>query len=68
MEQTANNPLLGGMHKRRIKMEDGRYLVFYTFDADGNKPPDTASSTTQDAARVAETTEVKPEATEEKRV
>ncbi|MGH9903526.1 MAG: hypothetical protein ACRD68_17100 [Pyrinomonadaceae bacterium] len=24
----------GGMTKRRVTLEDGRYLIFYTFDAD----------------------------------
>jgi hypothetical protein len=66
MEQTANNPLLEGIHKRRIRMEDGRYLVFFTFDADGNKTLYTQASAWQ--AHDAQPTDVKPEATEERRV
>ena len=27
------------MHKRRIKLEDGRYLIFYTFDEPAPEPP-----------------------------
>ena len=27
-----------GMHRRRITLSDGRYLIFYTFD-DGNAQP-----------------------------
>ncbi len=68
MEQTANNSLLEGVRKRRIKMEDGRYLVFYTFDADGNKTPDIATSASRGKIQEVKATDVKPEATEEKRV
>lgn len=28
----------GEMHKRPIKMSDGRYLIFYTFDATADAP------------------------------
>lgn len=30
------------MHKRRIKLEDGRYLIFYTFDEPAPEPPENA--------------------------
>jgi hypothetical protein len=57
------------MQRRQITLEDGRYLIFYTFDEETT----TASSSTQSAgdesssARRAEP-EAEPQATEEKRV
>lgn len=54
-----------GMHRRRVALADGRYLIFYTFD----EPP--ASSNEGDATtdnRSRREPEAKPEAEEERRV
>ena len=45
------------MHRRRIHLRDGRYLIFYTFDEANNPSPDTgrsdvaAASPVEDGAR-----------------
>jgi hypothetical protein len=31
---------LGTMHRRRVVLSDGRYLIFYTFDDATTPPPD----------------------------
>jgi hypothetical protein len=58
------------MQRRQITLEDGRYLIFYTFDDES-----TAASLTSEEAARAETSAarreepaVEPQATEEKRV
>lgn len=54
-----------GMHRRRIKLSDGRYLLFYTFD-------DLPAPRMETQAAVEETSkpepEPQPEAEEERRV
>ncbi|HLL71727.1 MAG TPA: hypothetical protein VK363_09860 [Pyrinomonadaceae bacterium] len=59
------------MQQRQITLEDGRYLVFYTFDEE------TAASSNSDAgatgaedssAQRADEPEAEPQATEERRV
>jgi len=44
------------MHRRRITLEDGRYLIFYTFDGAEAPPPsdENVSSQQPDAVPVAE--------------
>jgi hypothetical protein len=37
-ERTASTPETEPMHRRRIELPDGRYLVFYTFE-DLPQPP-----------------------------
>ncbi|MDQ3686483.1 MAG: hypothetical protein M3430_12915 [Acidobacteriota bacterium] len=46
----------GTMHRRRITLEDGRYLIFYTFDESQTPPPSDAKTSSQqpDAIPVAE--------------
>jgi hypothetical protein len=52
-----------GMHRRRITLSDGRYLIFYTFD-DGKRPrPSDKNSEAQGPEPTAT-----PQAEEEKRV
>jgi hypothetical protein len=52
-----------GMHRRRVKLSDGRYLLFYTFD---DLPAPRAE--TQKAGEEASEREPQPEAEEERRV
>ena len=33
------------MEKRKIRLEDGRYLIFYTFGAESNESPETEAAT-----------------------
>ncbi|HVF87244.1 MAG TPA: hypothetical protein VM866_06630 [Pyrinomonadaceae bacterium] len=44
------------MHQRRITLDDGRYLIFYTFDESQTPPPSDAKISSQqpDAIPVAE--------------
>ena len=44
------------MRRRRITLEDGRYLIFYTFDESGTLPPSDVKTSSQqrDAIPVAE--------------
>ena len=53
-----------GMHRRRITLADGRYLIFYTFDEPTPAPMDVEAESA--AARVEP--EARPEAEEERRV
>jgi hypothetical protein len=36
--QANNSRSAGEMHKRRTTLEDGRYLIFYTFDGEETAP------------------------------
>lgn len=54
-----------GMHRRRITLADGRYLIFYTFDE--SPAPRPQSQVEGDNANRREP-EAKPEAEEERRV
>ena len=42
-EQSTNE----GMHKRRIQLADGRYMIFYTFDTEALAPPYKTQTTTE---------------------
>lgn len=53
-----------GMHQRRITLADGRYLIFYTFDA----LPAPASKTEAAGESRKPEAEAEPEAEEERRV
>jgi hypothetical protein len=53
-----------GMHKRRITLADGRYLIFYTFD-DLPAPPPGTQSADEGASK---SSQPEPEAEEERRV
>ena len=61
------------MQQRRITLEDGRYLIFYTFDGEGAASPpisagsEDAAGDEQSSARRKEP-EAEPQATEERRV
>jgi hypothetical protein len=35
---SSNNNTPVEMHRRRITMPDGRYMIFYTFGDEGEKP------------------------------
>jgi hypothetical protein len=58
------------MQRRKITLEDGRYLIFYTFEEEAASP----SSSVADVARDAESSSrrdepvAEPQATEERRV
>jgi hypothetical protein len=54
-----------GMQKRRITLQDGRYLIFYTFD-DEALPSTSSDKETKERRR--EPADVVPEAEEERRV
>ncbi len=53
-----------GMHRRRITLADGRYLIFYTFDA---LPVSASKAEAADESPKPEP-ELEPEAEEERRV
>ncbi|HEV7902548.1 MAG TPA: hypothetical protein VGO96_01805 [Pyrinomonadaceae bacterium] len=61
------------MQRRQITLEDGRYLIFYTFDEEigaassSSSTSDAAAGTARSPARVEEP-EAEPQATEERRV
>lgn len=56
------------MQRRQITLEDGRYLIFYTFDEEAASPiPPESAGDEQSPARVEEPT-AEPQATEERRV
>jgi hypothetical protein len=59
------------MEKRQIKMQDGRYLIFYTF-ADAPPPPASAAGESRPGAQAngeaQEQSVVVPEAEEERSV
>ncbi|HEX8633605.1 MAG TPA: hypothetical protein VF703_05575 [Pyrinomonadaceae bacterium] len=58
------------MQRRQITLEDGRYLIFYTFDEETNASPESdeeAGARAADSGRRAEP-EAEPQATEERRV
>ena len=57
------------MQRRQITLEDGRYLIFYTFDEE-TTPPSSSTENAGDEQSSAERAEpdVEPQATEEKRV
>jgi hypothetical protein len=55
------------MQKRQIAMQDGRYLIFYTFEDEPPSPPARAEEQ-RDGSDTEEQPRVKPEATEERNV
>ena len=57
------------MHKRQITMQDGRYLIFYTFEDQAVASPLVDAAETRDAGSGAkENPQPEPEATEERSV
>ena len=60
------------MQQRRITLEDGRYLVFYTFDEETAPPSNSDAGATgaqePTATQRADAPEAEPQATEERRV
>jgi hypothetical protein len=54
-----------GMHRRRITLADGRYLIFYTFD-EQPAPRAKTQAESENSGRLAPAAE--PEAEEERRV
>ena len=57
------------MQQRRITLEDGRYLIFYTFDEETAPPSNSGAAGAEDSsAQRAEAPEAEPQATEERRV
>lgn len=53
---------VGALHKRRITLADGRYLIFFTFDDEAQAADVTASAATQSELATV------PVAAEERRV
>ena len=53
------------MEKREIKLNDGRYLIFYTFEAEKAESP---SDISVEGARPESQPKVKPESEEERSV
>ena len=56
-EAAAKQASMGEMHKRRTTLEDGRYLIYYTFGNEGGEPPaedEAAPKREHDAESVAE--------------
>ncbi|HKP71694.1 MAG TPA: hypothetical protein VJT82_02080 [Pyrinomonadaceae bacterium] len=61
------------MQRRQITLEDGRYLIFYTFDEETAASSNSANSDVADddanaSARRDEPRDVEPQAEEERRV
>jgi hypothetical protein len=54
-----------GMHRRRITLKDGRYLIFYTFDEQPGSGQEVEGAG-QDASR--SEPDARPQAEEERRV
>ena len=54
-----------GMHRRRITLADGRYLIFYTFD---EQPAPRAQTQAEGDNAPRREPEAQPEAEEERRV
>jgi hypothetical protein len=53
------------MQKRQIRMQDGRYLIFYTFT---DELASSGAKVTKDEGAAGDEPEAKPEAEEERRV
>ena len=57
------------MQRRQITLEDGRYLIFYTFDEETNAPSNSGeSSDPENSSTRLEEPQAEPQATEERRV
>jgi len=58
------------MQQRRITLEDGRYLVFYTFDEETAPPSNSTEGAigAEESAQQRAEPEAEPQATEERRV
>jgi hypothetical protein len=54
------------MHRRRITLADGRYMIFYTFDESPVAPTETQGA--GDGASEKRESEPQPQAEEERRV
>jgi hypothetical protein len=55
------------MQRRQITLEDGRYLIFYTFEEDAAASANSKEGAAESVERRAEP-DVEPHATEERRV
>ena len=55
------------MRRRQITLEDGRYLIFYTFDEETATPSDSEEGAGESSTRLEEP-QAEPQATEERRV
>jgi hypothetical protein len=55
------------MQRRQITLEDGRYLIFYTFDEETAAPSNSNEGAAESPARQPEP-DAQPQATEERRV
>jgi hypothetical protein len=55
------------MQRRQITLEDGRYLIFYTFEDETAAPSNSNESAAESPGRPAEP-DAQPQATEERRV
>jgi hypothetical protein len=58
------------MQRRQITLEDGRYLIFYTFEEETASPSSPVADESRDAASSTQRDEplAEPQATEERRV
>ena len=48
----AHSDGAAAMYRRRITLDDGRYLIFYTFDESQTPPPSEAETSSQQPAAV----------------
>jgi hypothetical protein len=55
------------MQQRRITLDDGRYLIFYTFEDEGAQAESSARDESREGA-AQESPEAEPQAEEERRV
>ena len=57
------------MQRRQITLEDGRYLIFYTFEEETSSPSNSgAPARDGDSSRQPDEPAAEPQATEERRV
>ena len=70
-EAKTNQGGLGEMNKRRTTLEDGRYLIYYTFGDEPDEPRGTGGSASKgesESESKREPDDVEPFAEEERRV
>jgi hypothetical protein len=56
------------MQRRQITLEDGRYLIFYTFDEETTAASSTGNAGDEKSSAREEEPNAEPQATEERRV
>ena len=56
------------MQRRQITLEDGRYLIFYTFDDETDAPSTNDDAGASESSERRAEPDVEPQATEERRV